>query len=132
MCSVWNTQYIAVSPIRGGSLLRMEKATEKALRFPHTRGKFTKLDATFFRYLKFPPYAGEVYLVKIYAPFPSRVSPIRGGSLPVIEALAKASGVSPIRGGSLPYFMAYSRFCNRFPHTRGKFTEVDGVEPENG
>ena len=52
-----------VSPIRGGSLPSMQVARLVGLRFPHTRGKFTKTADDNSSAGKFPPYAGEVYYI---------------------------------------------------------------------
>ena len=80
--------------------------------FPHTRGKFTHVLPPIQPGREFPPYAGEVY--------------------PQFLTSSGDAVVSPIRGGSLPTQLPPEVFQNGFPHTRGKFTEVDGVEPENG
>ena len=81
MCSVWNTQYIAVSPIRGGSLPAIFLHSISLIRFPHTRGKFTFADGAFQDARPFPPYAGEVYYDRYLDDLDELVSPIRGGSL---------------------------------------------------
>ena len=70
MRSEWNTQYIAVSPIRGGSLLGRYGSYGLRNGFPHTRGKFT--------------------YITIRVELPNVVSPIRGGSL--LAALAAREG----------------------------------------
>ena len=118
----WNTQYIAVSPIRGGSLLAVSERLPGVIRFPHTRGKFTCRSRRKNRSSPFPPYAGEVYYTYNGGHIINSVSPIRGGSLPMMGTAGKFLGVSPIRGGSLPRYAYAIEKSPSFPHTRGKFT----------
>ena len=118
----WNTQYIAVSPIRGGSLPAADTALSDRISFPHTRGKFTYITIRVELPNVFPPYAGEVYYNIIKPGLIYYVSPIRGGSLPLQDSSGSPLYSFPHTRGKFTSHRTGARREMGFPHTRGKFT----------
>ena len=69
----WNTQYIAVSPIRGGSLPSTFRASGSIVGFPHTRGKLNvKLNVKMIPHVlgKFAILKAIVFLNLFHHPVP--------------------------------------------------------------